>query len=181
MCSEDNSLLERYILLAPVGCTLGIVQICLSALFKASSNLSFHEVSECPQQENCEFAGHSCNWKSCTTTGGYSCWASSMYTLLYTEFCMHVSAQSHAEFCHMMHYVIFSEVSVVPCFFRLLAKTKIGMQYCKRSCDLNPRIESKSSIGGFKLWSFAVFAFQFWPEQATWKHSTNRELGFHYL
>jgi len=47
------------------------------------------------------------------------------------------------------------------------------MQNCKRSCDLNPPIESKLScdilisIGGFR--SHEIFAFQFWLEQATWK------------
>ena len=55
-------------------------------------------------------------------------------------------------------------------FFRLLAPSKLGMQNCKVSCDLNPPIESKlsgdnlDSIGGFMSRdTFAVFAFRiFW-------------------
>ena len=45
---------------------------------------------------------------------------------------------------------------VATVFFRLLAGSKIGMQNCKISHDLNPPIESKLScdilgyIGGFK-------------------------------
>ena len=44
----------------------------------------------------------------------------------------------------------------VTVFFRLLASSKLGMQNCKVSRDLNPPIESKlsrdnlDSIGGFK-------------------------------
>ena len=52
-------------------------------------------------------------------------------------------------------------------FFRLLAPSKLGMQNCKVSRDLNPPIESKlsrdnlDSIGGFK--SRDSFAFRiFW-------------------
>ena len=47
-------------------------------------------------------------------------------------------------------------IASVTVFFRLLASSKLGMQNCKVSRDLNPPIESKlsrdnlDSIGGFK-------------------------------
>ena len=69
---------------------------------------------------------HQCSvyLQSCSQTSSYQA-PYIHYTLLRTEFCMHVSAQSHAEFCHIMHYVIFSEVSVVPCCSGCLLKPKL--------------------------------------------------------
>ena len=53
-------------------------------------------------------------------------------------------------------------------FFRLLAPSKLGMQNCEVSRDLNPPIESKllrdnlDSIGGFKSHdTFAVLHSEF--------------------
>ena len=53
-------------------------------------------------------------------------------------------------------------------FFRLLAPSKLGMQNCKVSRDVNPPIESKlsrdnlDSIGGFKSRdAFAVLHSEF--------------------
>ena len=63
----------------------------------------------------------------------------------------------------------------VTVFFRLLASSKLGMQNCKVSRDLNPPIESKLSRDNFD--SIALvdsshvilcsFAFRVWTKQAT--------------